>query len=349
MYGLLAGCQSALSDEPRKAWRRHLCGLCESLSRAFGPPARLLATPDAAFLSLLVEAQAPGLSTTASPSRCLLRRPFRLEVPSTSSAASRFARSIAIAAAHVRLKDAMRDGDMRPRWLARILAAALAPLARRAWRVLVELDFDPFALVRAQAETALAEASPRDFDALAAPTEAAYAAVFEHTAALAGRDDGRVATRELGRRFGRLAYVADARADLLRDFAHQRFNALAACFGKAAIREGASLADAAMQEVRAAMTGLRLARHRELIAQLLATGLARKIAWACGGSQGGKRIRVPKPKKPDARPKQALWKGWGCSGAWVGDDADEAVKCCICCEPCCEWCCLLAFCCCRSA
>jgi hypothetical protein len=348
MYGLLAGCQNGLGVEARKAWRRHLCGLCESLSRGFGPPARLLATPDAAFLSLLVEAQAPRVVTAASPSRCLLRRPFYLHVPSTSSVASRFARSIAVCAASTRMEDALHDGDVRPNWLARVLAAVVAPLARRAWRELAELGFDTLALVRAQGETAVAEASLRDFDALAAPTQAAYATVLEHTSVLAGRDDGRRAARELGRRFGRLAYVADARADLVRDFARRRFNALAACFGKAAIREGASLADAAVQEVRAALTSLRLARHRELIAQLLTTGLARKMAWVCGGSQGGKRIRIPKPKKPDARPKEPLWKGWGCTGAWDKDDADEAVKCCVCGEPCCEWCCLLTLCCCRT-
>ena len=345
MYGLLAGCQAALDSHAQSTWRRYMCGLCESLSRAFGPSARLLATPDLALLALLTDAQSAVLHAQ-SPSRCLGRRPFYLRVPSTTSPGSRFARCMNVAAAGARIEDAMRDGDFGPRWLARLGAAVLRRAARRACADLEQLGFDPGILTRAQHESALVEGSSTDFDVLAAPVEKAYAAAFGHTAALAGRGGNLAGMLALGRWFGRLAYVTDAAVDHPRDAARQRFNALAACFGAAARARGAELAATASERLRQAAARVHLTRHQDLIAQLLSSGLAHKISWACGGSGGGQRIPVRKPKQPegDARKRETpsrppFWKGWGCSGGWRNDtEGSDAATCCYWCVCCCPPC-----------
>lgn len=342
MYGLLAGCQSALDRRERSTWRRYVCGLCESLSRAFGPPARLLATPDLALLALLTDAQSAVLPAP-SPSRCLGRRPFYLRVPNTASRGSRFARCMNVAAAVARIEDALRDGDFVPRWLARLGVAALRPAARRAYADLEQLGFDPGILTRAQHESALVEGSSTDFDVLAAPVEKAYAAVFGHTAALAERAANRSALQEMGRWFGRLAYVSDAALDHRRDTACRRYNALTSCFGAAAKARGAELAGTASRHVREAAGHLHLMRHQDLIAQLLSSGLAHKISWACVRSGGAQRFRLRKPKKPEGDAQepgtpssQPFWKGWGCSGGWRNDtDACDVASCLSCCCCCC--------------
>ncbi|UCH33975.1 MAG: hypothetical protein JSV65_15655 [Armatimonadota bacterium] len=241
----------------------------------------------------------------------------------------------------------MRDGDVTPRWVARLGALIIRPAARRARHDLTDVGFDPAMLTEAQREAALTEQASGDFDALAAPTERAYATVFGHTAALAGAHGGVAVVRDVGRWFGRLAYVADARADYAQDVAHERFNALAACFGTAALPQGAALADAAMERLREALGRLRLLRHREVVEQLFSRGLRRKIAWACGESEGGKRIRREKPKAPERPAGRPRWRGWGCSGGWSEEEETQTVTCC-CCGDACAHCCLIAPCACCS-
>jgi hypothetical protein len=339
MYGLLAGCQGALDRRERSTWRSYMCGLCESLSRAFGPAARLLATPDMALLALLTDAQS-AVVAAPSPSRCLGRQPFYLRVANTTSRGSRFARCINIAAAVARIEDAVRDGDFRPRWLARLGATVLRPAASRAHAELEQLGFDPGILTRMQQESALVEGSSSDFHVLAAPVEEAYAAVFGHTAALAERGDNRSALGEMGRWFGRLAYVSDAALDYRRDAARRRYNVLSACFGASAKVRGTELAATASEQLRQGVARVHLTRHQDLIAQLLSSGLARKVSWACRGSGGARRSRVCEPKKPEggARSRegpssQPFWKGWGCSGGW-GNDTDACDV-----ATCLGWCC----------
>jgi len=309
VYGLLAGCQCLLSADARKVWRRYMCGLCESLARGFGPAARLLATPDAAILSLLVEAQAPSIAR--SPSRCLLRRPFYVKVPATSSAASRFARAIAVSAAAARLDDAALDGDMRPRWLARLAGAVLRPAARRARGELLQLGFNPAVLAQAQRDAVEAERFSHDFDALSAPVERAYASIFGHTSALAGEPGGAAAGREMGRWFGRLTYLTDAQADYTQDLVHRRFNPLAACFARTARAEGSSLAQSALQNLREAVARLDVRCHRHVLDQLVSGALTRKIALACGKSSGKAGAGKPAQDEFTASGKRPFWRRWG--------------------------------------
>jgi hypothetical protein len=354
MFGLLAGCQSILSGEARKTWRWHVCGLCEGLSRAFCPPARLLMTPDAALLSLLVEAQAPSPPLTWSPSRCLIRRPFHLRVTMTDSPGARFARSVAVAAAVARLEDAVRDGDPGPRWMSRAVLRALRPLARRAEDEMTQLGFDPGLLGQAQERAVRAEATSRDFDALCGPTEQAYAALVAHTGVLAGHDDNAFLLCDLGRWFGRLTHVTDARIDLTADLRHGRFNPLVACFGTGARSRGGDIANVALEHMRETLRQLHLSRHREVISQLLCGGVGRKVAWACGRSEGGRRVgtgrREPAPDGATLTPqgKRPRWRGWGCSGALSEPEQERTATWCLGCNCCAEPCCLAPLCCCCS-
>ena len=70
---------------------------------------------------------------------------------------------------------------------------------------------------------------------------------------------------DVGRCFGRLAYLADAQSDYTRDAARGRFNPLAACFGGAATHQGPRLADMALQRLREAVTRLPLQLHQDVL------------------------------------------------------------------------------------
>jgi hypothetical protein len=83
-----------------------------------------------------------------------------------------------------------------------------------------------------------------------APTEAATAAAFAHTAVLAGRPGNAAPLAEAGRYFGRLAHLLDAAQDLEADRANGAWNPLAATATSRAEAE---------QLCRDAVHGIRLA------------------------------------------------------------------------------------------
>jgi len=208
---------------------------------------------------------------------------------------------------------------------------------RRAERDLQDLGFDASALRQAGLESARVEATSRTFDALSAPVESAYAAVFGHTAALAGRTERVPAGRDVGRWFGRLTYVEDARRDYVGDLARGRFNALSACFGDRAVDRGADLAAAAAEGLRDAVGRLRLVRHGGVVERLLSEKANRRIAWACGRGDGAERLSLgsrDEASPPVQRPRRRhRWT----DPSWGDDGAGPCICCWLGCDHCCCW------------
>lgn len=295
MYGLLRGCGCVLTPSQRREWRGFLCGVCESLRQGFGSLARLLSNHDAAFLSLLHEAQLPPrIEIPRVKPRCLLTSQARRMVPDPRSEGSRFARDVAVLSARAKLEDAVADGDRS--WLRlpglRAYVRSRALLARRE---MGELRFDANAIEGPLRAHPLVESQSRSLDDRLRPVEEAYAAVFEDTARLSGATANTAALRGMGAAFGRLTYLCDAAADLREDRLRGRANLLADCFAFDRVKaEFPPLARETWERLCEALCKVKLNRHEELLWALAGKGLFCK-------TEGEKRI-VLRPKTPPPPP-----------------------------------------------
>ena len=190
MFGIIQPCRRRLGPELSEAWQAHLCGGCLALRDDHGQAARLAASYDALVVSVLVEAQsaAPAARRPAGP--CLLRRMRRAQVATGDSARYSAAVSLMLAAANLRDHLADRDG-IAGRTGVRVAAGRLAHRwARRGAQAASELGFNATLVTDANDRQALAEAAVgtgTDVLTVTEPTQAATAAVFAHTAVLAGR------------------------------------------------------------------------------------------------------------------------------------------------------------------
>lgn len=227
MRGIVRPCRHNLDSDLRAQWRAHLCGLCLTLRDSAGQGARLLTGYDIILLSVLVEAQAPGLQTaTAGP--CPLRGFRRATVLAASTPAMQLAGAAALLSGAASLQDKLADDELAlvPKGLCRRVAGRAArsgkALASRA-------GFDPTTILAAPGR-ALAQQSCLDagLDALLGPSGDAVAALFAHTATLAGQPANAPALGRAGAAFGRLVHLVDAATDYSQDRRANRFNPLVA-------------------------------------------------------------------------------------------------------------------------
>ena len=205
VFGIIRPCRNRLGDELRASWTAHLCGLCLTLRDRHGQSARLVTNYDAVVISALVEAQtaAGGRRRAAGP--CPLRGMQRASVVEGDGA--QLAAAVSLLLASAKIADHVEDGDlvgaMRVR-AARRVADRFAD-AGRADAASLALDAD--LLLDAVAGQGSAELRPTSILDVTAPTEAATAAAFAHTAVVAGRPGNADALAEAGRLFGRLAHL----------------------------------------------------------------------------------------------------------------------------------------------
>lgn len=234
-----------------KEWMAHLCGLCLALRDEHGHAARLVTNYDGLLVSVLVEAQAPRSSPRRRAAACALRGFKGADVAEAEGV--RLAAAVSLILAAGKVGDHVADGDGL--YANRLVAAGASRLADR-WAAAgtgtaTALGLDPATLTGAVGEQARLESVPGLGPLeLTAPTEAAVAAAFAHTALLAGKPHNQETLREVGRYFGRLAHLLDAVEDLASDHASGAFNPLAA--------SGTGLA-AARGHCDDALAGLRLA------------------------------------------------------------------------------------------
>jgi hypothetical protein len=254
-------------------WQAHLCGPCLTLRDTSGQAERALTGYDVLLLSVLVEAQVGQLETTvAAP--CPLRGFHRASVVASSSEAAQLAAAGALLSAGAGLTDKLEDDDLaRPaRRPARRIAARLA---RAGSALAAGVGLDPGPVLRAPAASATAEADPTaTLRGLLAPTGDAVAALFAHTATVAGRPVNAEPLLAAGRAFGALVHLLDAVEDRCADQAAGRFNPL----DRTASDDAAArlLADRLVAEVAAGLDRAEFA-DAELIDVLLRRELVRAV------------------------------------------------------------------------
>ena len=266
-------CRSHLGPELHAGWQAHLCGLCLTLRDEVGQAERVLTGYDVLLLSVLVEAQAGELeTTTAAP--CPLRGFTRATVVASTSDAGRLAAAGALVSAAAGLADKVGDGDL-PR-AARLPAQRVAGRLDRAGTALAaSVGLDPSVVLAAPAASAAAERVPgAGLRSLLAPTGEAVAALFAHTAVVAGRPQNAPALARAGRAFGALVHLLDAVEDSAGDASAGRFNPLQATGTAAA--DARRLADELVEEVRAALADAHLV-DRALVDVLLGRELSRAV------------------------------------------------------------------------
>ncbi|WP_318784643.1 DUF5685 family protein [Actinomadura algeriensis] len=270
-------CRHVLCGSLYKDWMAHLCGLCLTLRAGHGQAARLVTNYDGLLVSVLVEAQAPEASPRRTAGPCALRGLRRAEVVAARAEGARLAAATSLLLAAGRTRDHVADGDGA--YARRAVAAAAGRLADR-WdaaggRTGAAVGFDPSALRDAVARQPLLEAAPGlgPLD-LTEPTETAVAAVFAHTAVLAGREGNAEPLAEAGRFFGRLAHLIDAVEDVDDDVATGAYNPLIAT--GTGPDEARRLAGDALHGLRLALAELEL-EQPTLVRALLDREVSRSV------------------------------------------------------------------------
>ncbi|MDQ3612045.1 MAG: hypothetical protein M4D85_10670, partial [Actinomycetota bacterium] len=276
------------------------------------------------LLSVLVEAQAGQVeTTTAAP--CPLRGFSRATVVASSSDAGRLAAAGALLGASAGLVDKLDDGDLpRPvrspaRRVADRLASSGAALA-------TEIGLDPEPVLRAP--RAAAEVQQRrspDLPSLLQPTGDAVAALFAHTAVVAGRPDNAPALATCGSAFGRLVHLLDDVEDFQTDRAAGRFNPLSATGTDVAAAR--ALADALVAQIGASLARAHLV-DRALVEVLLGTELTSAVHRAFPQHPAEQPIPAQREGERGAwamaaaawsllAPAVIIGGGWG-GGSWGG-------------------------------
>ncbi|TDC51128.1 hypothetical protein E1281_21050 [Actinomadura sp. KC345] len=304
MFGVVRPCRHVLCGNLFKDWMAHLCGLCLTLRAEHGQAARLVTNYDGLLVSVLAEAQAPALSPRRKAGPCALRGMKTAEVVTAKAQGARLAAAASLLLAAGKTRDHVADGDGP--YSRRLVAAAAGRVAGR-WdaaggRTGEAAGFDPSVLRAAVARQPALEATPGlGLLDLTEPTEAAVAAVFAHTAVLAGKEGNAEALAEAGRFFGRIAHLIDAVEDLADDTAAGAYNPLLATGATAA--EARRHADDALHGLRLALADLELERP-QLVRALLDREVRRSVERAFEGAgeghatASGRGPRRPRPGWP---------------------------------------------------
>jgi hypothetical protein len=138
--------------------------------------------------------------------------------------AARLAATVSLLLAAGKLDDHLADGDVTGALRRRSTGVIARRWAAAGSEASADVGLDAGALLIAVGEQPERERTARSLLDVTAPTETATALAFRHTAVLAGRPGNAEALAEIGRLFGRLAYVLDAVDDLHADRASGAWN-----------------------------------------------------------------------------------------------------------------------------
>jgi uncharacterized membrane protein YgcG len=338
MFGVVRPCRHVLCGTLFEDWMAHLCGLCLTLRDQHGHAARLVTNYDGLLVSVLVEAQAPELSPRRKAKACALRGMKGAEVVRTRAQGAQLAAATSLLLAAGKTRDHVADGDGPYR--RRLVAATAGRMADR-WdaaggETSGAVGFDPSVVRDAVArQSELEAAGGLGLLELTEPTETAVAAVFAHTAVLAGRERNAEALAEAGRFFGRLAHLIDAVEDVHDDMAAAAFNPLLAT--GTGPQEARRYCDDALHGLRLALAELELEQPR-LVRALLDREVRRSVDRVFAaypppapggpgyppqqGPYGAPQHGYPPPAQPGSPGGNAGGGGWSGGGGGGGGGWD---------------------------
>ena len=302
MFGIIRPCRNRLGADLRRDWMAHLCGLCLTLRDEHGHAARFVTNYDAIAVSALVDAQLPAAGRRQT-GPCALRGMRPAAVAEGDGA--RLAASVSLLLASAKLHDHVADGDLTG-LRARVAGRAATRLATAGNRTGADLALDTGALLTAAAGQAEAERQPRSLLEVTAPTEAASALAFRHTAVVTGQPGNEAPLAEAGRLFGRLAHLLDAVEDLHDDRARGVWNPIDA-LGLSPDEVRRHCEDAALG-VRLALRDTDFVDDR-LVHVLLAHELdaAVRRAFTRAGQPGPPPLTPPLPPDQQPPPQRPNW------------------------------------------
>ena len=219
MFGYLVAASKVLDEAELNRYKAVYCGLCRSLNRCFGLPARLTLNFDMTFLVLL-------LSSLYEPeeergeSTCL-RHPIEAH-PYVMSALSDYAAHMNVAMAYLKCLDDWKDDK-------RITALAEAKTLRPAYAQVKEKYPRQCAAIEAALDRLgkLEDEGRNDPDAAAACFGAMMREVFVYK-----EDRWSEALRHTADALGRFLYLLDAAMDLEEDVSRGRYNPFRELAGK---------------------------------------------------------------------------------------------------------------------
>jgi hypothetical protein len=315
----------------------HLCGLCLTLRDLCGQNARLVTNYDGLLVSVLTQAQNPGMTPFRTAGPCALRGFRRAEVADAGGLGVQLAAAVSLVIAAAKIRDHIsdRDGVYSRRAIASAVQHAASHWQAGGERVSAAIGFDAAVLTSAvdrQAE--IEQTGGLTVPEITEPTETAVSAAFAHTAVLAGQPPNAEPLAEAGRNFGRIVHLLDAVEDLQVDAAASAYNPLLAT--------GTTLAQAqeycgkALLGLRTAIAGIHLP-DRALTESLLVTevGVAVDKVFAKAGPGSAGALCGHRPGQSS-----------GASGLAIGlpcllgrQSRYHPGRGGICCDECCDVCC----------
>lgn len=285
MFGFLAPIPARLGESDRLVFSRHERAVEAALRMRYGLPARALASPDGAFISVLTAAQG-NRATGHWPLPVLCCPPI-----SPRDAGVRLAAAVTVILAWRKVEDDLADEPTgRLRWVERWL---------RSWReraraeaALLGMDLVETDAAFA-AQVAVERAGVASLAALAQATGQGMAALFAHTARLAGAEENTQPLRDLGAAVGELIFAVDAAADLAYDTRAGLANPLVPTVRPGRVPEerdypvarrvAGAFARERLQRIDAALARVRLPRHQRIVRHCLGEALPARVEGVVAG------------------------------------------------------------------
>ena len=220
MFGYLVAATNVLEEDELRRYRAVYCGLCRSLRRCFGQPARLTLNYDMTFLVLLLSSLYEPEEETGE-SACM-RHPLGRE-RFVMSELSDYAANMNVALAYLKCLDDWRDDKSLTAYAeAKTLKAGYDAVRERYPRQCGAIE-------KALSElSAIEDAGREDPDAAAACFGAMMREIFVWR-----EDRWSEALRHTGDALGRFLYLLDAAMDLDEDVRRGRYNPFRSLAGKA--------------------------------------------------------------------------------------------------------------------
>ncbi len=257
MFGYIRPLEKELLVREDDLYRAAYCGVCLSLGRLGGQPARLTLSYDAAFLALL-RMSLTGECAERRRIKCV-RHSCRSREAIVSSRASDDAAAIALLLACGKLEDDRVDERGVLRAGARLAAAALDSAKKK-----ISRSFGDAASAISVGLDALSEAERRADSAESFGLDAAAQinGIMLGDATAAGLDGSAARImREIGISVGRWLYIIDALDDIDEDRRRGRFNPISVSYGRDRLTrdEALTLSCALAHETETALAALELA------------------------------------------------------------------------------------------